>query len=240
MGSDGYIWFMIHSGSRNLGKQVAERYDAIAKKLNAVWHSSVPKDVNLAYLPVDSEEGMLYIREMEYCLLFAKANRQMMAEIIKGIFKAHTDADTETEYDIHHNYASLEHHMGSNVWVHRKGATRAYKDEIGLIPGSQGTSSYVIKGRGNILSFQSCSHGAGRTMSRTKAQATLNLEDEIKRLDDQGIIHGIKCKDDLDEAAGAYKSIDEVMTNQADLVDIVVKLTPLAVVKDNTKKRRYK
>ena len=240
MGSDGHIWFMLHSGSRNLGSRVADYYDSLAQEMNAKWHSVVPKGVDLAFLPVDSKEGQAYINEMTYCMDFARLNRQFMADIIKEIFLLFTGAKPVEEYDVHHNFAALEHHMGQNVWVHRKGATRAYEGEIGLIPGSQGTASYVVKGKGNVLSFKSCSHGAGRAMSRTKAQATLSLADEIKRLDDQGILHGIRGKSDLDEAAGAYKSIDEVMANQADLVDVVVKLQPLAVIKDNTDKRRRK
>ena len=133
--------------------------------------------------------------------------------------------------NIAHNYARMESHFGENVIVHRKGATSAKKGEIGIIPGSQGTCSYIVEGLGNPESFESCSHGAGRKMSRTKAKEELNLEDEIAILDKQGIIHGIRSKKELDEASGAYKDIDEVMENQEDLVRILVKLTPLAVIK---------
>lgn len=122
-------------------------------------------------------------------------------------------------------------HNITQVMVHRKGATLARKDTIGIIPGSQGTKSYIVKGRGNKDSYESCSHGAGRIMGRKQAEKTLNLEEEIKKLDDQNIIHSIRTTKDLDEATGAYKNIEEVMKNQEDLVEVIEKLTPLAVIK---------
>lgn len=230
-GSDGFIWAMIHSGSRNLGKQVCDHYNRLAKELNSKWHTNVPKDWDLASLPVDSEEGQAYIAEMNYCLEFARANRAYMMETIKDSFKVHLGGNTVQELDIHHNYANLEKHFGRDVWVHRKGATSAQKDQIGIIPGSQGTASYIVKGLGNMWSFNSCSHGAGRKMSRGVAKKTLNFEAEKKLMDDQGILHGIRSVNDLDEAAGAYKDIDVVMNNQTDLVTKMVELKPLAVVK---------
>lgn len=133
--------------------------------------------------------------------------------------------------NIAHNYAKYENHFGQNVIVHRKGATSAKEGEIGIIPGSQGTASYIVEGLGNPESFMSCSHGAGRKMSRTRARNELDLENERKILEDQGILHSIRHESDLDEASSAYKDIDEVMENQSDLVKIKVKLTPLAVVK---------
>jgi tRNA-splicing ligase RtcB len=125
----------------------------------------------------------------------------------------------------------MENHFGKNVMVHRKGATLARENTIGIIPGSQGTSSYIVKGKGNPDSFMSCSHGAGRAMGRKQAERTLSLIDEQKRLDDKGILHSIRGVHDLDEASGAYKPIEIVMAEQSDLVDILVKLEPLAVVK---------
>lgn len=240
-GSDGYIWIMIHSGSRNLGKQVADYYNKLAVELNRKWFSDVPKEWELAFLPVDSEEGQSYIREMNYCVDFALANRQLMMDRIMEIFKNIIGSDfnniTSKEFNnvdiinIAHNYARLENHFGENVWVHRKGATLATENTIGIIPGSQGTKSYIVKGKGNKESFMSCSHGAGRKMSRTKAIKELDLEKEIKMLDDLGVIHGIRNKEDLDETPSSYKNIDEVMENQKDLVEILVELTPLAVIK---------
>jgi len=125
----------------------------------------------------------------------------------------------------------LENHFNEEVIVHRKGATSARSGETGIIPGSQGTKSYVVRGKGNAESFQSCSHGAGRALGRRQAQRTLNLKEEIERLEKSGIIHAVRHMKDLDEAPGAYKDIDRVMEDQQELVDIVLTLTPLAVIK---------
>jgi tRNA-splicing ligase RtcB (3'-phosphate/5'-hydroxy nucleic acid ligase) len=133
--------------------------------------------------------------------------------------------------NIHHNYAAVEKHYGKEVVVHRKGATSAKPGQTGIIPGSQGTASYIVKGKGNPESFMSCSHGAGRKMGRKQAIRTLNMEKEIEFLDNSGIIHAVRTKNNLDEVAGAYKDIDIVMKNQEDLVDIVTQLLPLAVIK---------
>lgn len=232
-GNDGFIWIMVHSGSRRLGYDVAEYYNKLAKDLNKKWCSSVSKKIDLAFLPLDTKEGKAYLREMNYCLEYAKANRKHMTEAIKKIFinECHGDITFEPTIDVHHNYATIENHYGKNVVIHRKGATSAREGQLGIIPGSQGTSSYIVKGKGNPESFNSCSHGAGRTMSRTKAKKTLNLKEEQKKLDDKGILHSIIGKHQLDEASSAYKDIDVVMEEQKDLVEILVKLTPLAVVK---------
>ena len=230
-GSDGHIWVMIHSGSRNFGLKIAEHYNKLAIELNKKWFSSVPEEWELAYLPLESEEGKAYIREMNYAVEFALANRKLMMERIKDIFSTETKCSFDEMINIAHNYARLENHLGHNVMVHRKGATLADKDTIGIIPGSQGTKSYIVKGKGNVLSFKSCSHGAGRKMGRKEAERTLNLEDEQKKLDDQGILHAIRGKGDLDEASGAYKDISIVMKNQEELVEILVELQPLGVIK---------
>jgi len=233
---------MIHSGSRNLGKQVADHYNKIAKLNNEKWFSSIPKEDDLAFLPADSLMGENYIREMNYCVEFALANRKLMMGRIQNIFAdqfdyldANDDRMPGIGFDeiinIAHNYASQENHFGQNVWVHRKGATLAREGTIGIIPGSQGTKSYIVEGLGNKDSFESCSHGAGRKMGRKMAERTLNLEDEQKKLDDQGIIHSVRGVGDLDEATGAYKDIAEVMENQKDLVKIVVELSPLGCIK---------
>ena len=177
---------------------------------------------------------------MNYCLAFAYANRKlMMTNIIQvlvtqGLFDNDFTGLQKTRdsfINIHHNYANLENHFGENVWVHRKGATSANEGQLGIIPGSQGTASYIVKGKGNTDSFKSCSHGAGRQMSRTKARNELNFKEEVSKLNNQGIIHSIRDVSSLDEASGAYKDIDVVMKEQEDLVDIVVKLQPLAVIK---------
>ena len=231
-GNDGYIWIMVHSGSRNLGKQVADYYNKLAVDLNAKYFSTVPKEWELAFLPIDSDSGQAYLSEMQYCVDFALANRKLMLNRISDIFTLQTPGIVfEEPINIAHNYATLENHFGQNVLVHRKGATSAKIGELGIIPGSQGTSSYIVKGKGNPESFESCSHGAGRRMGRNEARRTLSLADEQNRLDSKGIIHAIRGVQDLDEASGAYKDIDIVMQEQSDLVDIVVKLEPLAVIK---------
>lgn len=227
------LYIMIHSGSRNLGKKVCDHYSAIAKKLNEQYFSSVPSNWDLAFLPFDSDVGRLYFEEMKFCTEFARKNRECMMIIIQEIlFRYWTNIGFVDEYDVHHNYAAFEHHFGKNVIVHRKGATRANKDEIGIIPGSQGTSSYLVVGKGNPRSFRSCSHGAGRVMGRREAQRKLSLEEEQKRLDSLGIVHNLNTIDSLDEAPSAYKNIDEVMERQKDLVDIKTKLHPILVIKE--------
>lgn len=228
---EGYVWVMIHSGSRNLGKQVADYYNNLAKELNKKWFSSIDVKYDLAFLPTNTQEAKDYIQEMQYCVDFALANRELMIKRIQESFKKHIDCYFYETINIAHNYARLENHFSKNVWIHRKGATSAKLGEVGIIPGSQGTSSYIIKGLGNTESFMSCSHGAGRKMGRKEAERSLNLQDEINMLNNQGIIHSIRSSKDLDEAPSAYKSIDIVMEEQKDLVEIVTKLTPLAVIK---------
>ena len=229
---DGFLWIMLHSGSRNLGKQVGDYYNKLAKELNAMYHTGVDPSWQMHFLPLGSKEFTAYWKEMSYCVDFALCNRQLMMERIKEII---ADAIPEVEFEpminIAHNYAAWEHHYGEDVIVHRKGAVRARSGEIGIIPGSQGTSSYIVEGLGCPESFMSSSHGAGRLMSRTEAIKTLSLQKEIEMLDSKGIIHGIRSQNHLDEAASAYKNIDEVMTNQQDLVKIITRLSPIAVVK---------
>ena len=237
-GNDDHIWIMVHSGSRNLGFRVANYYNKLAVELNQKWFSQVPKKWELAFLPINIKGARSYIKEMNYCIQFAFANRKLMMDRIikqiKLVYFQYGDIPCpkfEPMINIAHNYAKFENHFSNNVMVHRKGATLATKNTIGIIPGSQGTSSYIVKGRGNPESFQSCSHGAGRKMGRKQAQRTLNLEEEKKKLDEQGIIHAIRVEKDLDEAPGSYKDISVVMKNQKDLVDILVELKPLAVIK---------
>lgn len=231
-GSDGFIWIMIHSGSRNLGLQVAKHYNDLANKLNRRWESKIPESWELAFLPSDSKEGKLYIKEMQFCIDYALANRKLMMEKVIASIAKYIEFNTPEEMiNIAHNYVQLENHFGKDVWVHRKGATKATKGLIGIIPGSQGSSSYIVEGLGNPESFNSCSHGAGRRMSRTKAKKELDLETEKKILDDQGIIHSIRNVGDLDEAPSAYKDIKDIMKQQTDLVKVKVELKPLAVIK---------
>jgi tRNA-splicing ligase RtcB (3'-phosphate/5'-hydroxy nucleic acid ligase) len=232
-GNNGHIWIMIHSGSRNIGKQVADHYNQLAISLNKKWNSSVPSSAQLAYLPMDSDEGQTYVREMQYCVDFAFANRKLMMERILDLLFRHFPKEFNAfpMINIAHNYVALENHFSKSLMVHRKGATLADINTIGIIPGSQGTKSYIVRGKGNPESFKSCSHGAGRIMGRKQAQRSLVLKEEIAKLEQQGILHAIRTVNDLDEASGAYKDIDEVMKNQEDLIKIEVELSPLAVIK---------
>jgi len=232
-GSDNHIWLMIHSGSRNLGYTVAKHYNKQAIYHNTQWYSSVPIKHELAFLPIEHEDAKIYMEEMQYCVSFALANRKVMMEkvirIINDAGEKHVASMDDSMINIAHNYAAWENHYGKNVIVHRKGATSARAGQMGIIPGSMGTSSYIVRGLGNLESFNSCSHGAGRAMGRKAAKRNLSLDTEEKRM--EGIVHDMRSVDKLDEAPGAYKPIDEVMKNQEDLVEILVELTPLAVVK---------
>ena len=232
--TDGHLWFMVHSGSRNVGYQIAKYYNKLAQELCRKWYSNIPPlkgEDGLAFLPLDTDEGQEYLDAMNFALDFAHQNRLvMLREISKAVYDV-LGCNFDPEINIHHNYARMENHFGSNVMVHRKGATSAKTGEFGIIPGSQGTSSYIVVGKGNPESFMSCSHGAGRKMSRTKAKNVLSLDDEIASMDKQGIVHSIRHKNDLDEASGAYKDIGVVMDEQKDLVDVMVELKPLGVIK---------
>jgi tRNA-splicing ligase RtcB (3'-phosphate/5'-hydroxy nucleic acid ligase) len=227
-GDDGYVWLMIHSGSRNFGLKTADMYHKTAKQLCERWKSDIP-DKDLAFLPMDTQEGEAYFQAMNFCLRFAQANRSLMMSRFSQIIAELTGAIIEDEVNIHHNYAALENHFGKNVLVHRKGATKATDGLAGIIPGSMGTASFIVEGLGNPESFMSCSHGAGRKMGRKEATRVLNLEEEQKKM--EGIVHGLRSVSELEEAPGAYKDIDQVMENQKDLVRIKVSLRPLAVIK---------
>jgi len=234
----GNVWLMAHSGSRSLGGSLAKHYHDIAKALCKRWFVELPSE-DYAFLPIDDQNGIDYIRDMNFALDYALENRRrMMNCMVETIQEMFPDAVRGFEYDIHHNFARLESHFGENVWVHRKGSTSARLGEIGIIPGSMGTHSYIVKGLGNEDSFSSCSHGAGRRMSRTVACQTLTVE----QCDDA--MKGIVCERwgkvsrgkaqglyDLSEAPGAYKDIEEVINNERDLVEPIVQLSPLACLK---------
>lgn len=226
------ICFMIHSGSRNFGLKIAKEYHQKAKSLCEKWYSNIPHS-DLSFLHLDDEDGQDYLSSMRYALQFAKESRKRMMDVVSDIFSdlVNDDVYFSDMIDVHHNYARMENHFGKNVMVHRKGATSAKSGEIGIIPGSQCTSSYIVRGLGNKQSFFSCSHGSGRTMSRTDAKKRLSLEEEKKKLDDQGIIHSVESIKDLEEASGSYKDIDRVIENQLDLVEVVDKLKPLVSIK---------
>jgi tRNA-splicing ligase RtcB len=229
---DGFLWIMVHSGSRNFGLQVAEYYNKTAKKFNALYYSSVDPKADLAFLPFETDQAHAYYKEMKYCTEFALANRKLMMEHIQEVVSTiHKRVAYEPIINIAHNYAAWETHFDTKVIVHRKGATSAKPGETGIIPGSQGTKSYIVEGLGNPESFMSCSHGAGRVMSRNAAIRNLDLDEEKRKLDKLGIIHSIRKKSDLEEASSAYKDISQVMALQTDLVKIKTELSPLAVIK---------
>lgn len=227
-GSDEHIWLMVHSGSRNFGYKVANHYNKVAKKLNQKT-GLVPPHYDLAPLPFDSAEGQEYFQAMNFCLKFARANREYLFQAFFEVFAQETGSEGVLQkIDIHHNYAALERHFQTEVIVHRKGATRALQGELGVIPGSMGTSSYIVEGLGNPESFMSCSHGAGRVISRRKANEIITEEMANQAM--EGIVF-LGWGGDYAEAPMAYKDIEEVMANQKDLVRPLVRLSPLGVMK---------
>jgi tRNA-splicing ligase RtcB len=230
----GHVYLMLHSGSRNFGFKVAHTYHKKALELCNRWFADIP-DKELAFLPTDDHAAHEYIKAMEYALDFAAANRSKMLAAAKGIAFEILGCGFGDEINIHHNYAAMENHFGRNLLIHRKGATSAREDQLGIIPGSMGTPSYIVRGLGNPDSFTSCSHGAGRVMGRKEASRRLSLEECDSAM--EGIVFGRWSKQrrgpgyDFGEAPQAYKDIDQVIAAQADLVEVVTRLEPLGVVK---------
>ncbi len=228
------IWVMLHSGSRNIGKTLAEVHIGKAKDLMKQYFIDLP-DPDLAYLAQETPEFKNYIHDLLWAQRYAKENRnEMMLRVLKDVSHFVYGQDRGAEFmttfrvDCHHNYTTMENHFDANVWVTRKGAVSAREGEFGIIPGSMGTKSYIVEGMGNLESFCSCSHGAGRRMSRTRARATYNLNDLKAQT------YGVECRKDdavIDEIPEAYKNIEEVMANQADLVKIHYTLKQVLVVK---------
>lgn len=227
-------WLMLHSGSRNIGKTLAEKHIDKAKGLMKQYFISLP-DSDLAYLTQKTIEFNAYINDLLWAQNYAKENRhEMILRALKDIsyfvYKEEKSSDELITFrvDCHHNYTSQENHFGENVWITRKGAVSARKDEYGIIPGSMGTASYIVIGKGNPNSFCSCSHGAGRKMSRAKARGSFSKDDLINQTS------GVECRKDegvIDEIPAAYKDIDEVMFNQKDLVEPIFKLKQLLCIK---------
>lgn len=230
----GDAWVVLHSGSRNIGKTLAEQHIDKAKGLMKSYFIDLP-DPDLAFFAQNTPEFKTYLQDLLWGQNYAKINRnEMMLRVLKDVSFHVYGEDKGSEFmttmrvDCHHNYTSMENHGGSNVWITRKGAVSARLGELGIIPGSMGTKSYIVEGLGNPESFCSCSHGAGRRMSRTKAKATFSVEDLKAQT------AGVECRKDadvVDEIPGAYKSIDEVMENQKDLVKPVYQLKQLLCVK---------
>jgi len=225
------VWFMLHSGSRGVGNRIGSYFIELAKKDMRRWFVNLP-DENLAYFPEGTEHFGDYVAAVEWAQTFAMTNRRlMMAAVARAVasvpgippFTANVQA-----VNCHHNYVTREHHYGADVLVTRKGAVRAREGDLGIIPGSMGTRSYIVRGRGNPESFMSCSHGAGRAMSRGEAKRRFSLADHAEAT------AGIECRKDadvIDETPGAYKSIDAVMEAQKDLVEIVHTLRQIVCVK---------
>lgn len=235
---EGYLCIMIHSGSRHLGKEICDYFHNKARDLNRQWYSQVPDEYRLAFLPVHTEEGQQYIHWMNLALDYAYENRERMLEKTCAVVKEHMEryagltVTFTDKINCHHNYASLENHYDANVWVHRKGATRVRLGERAVIPGAMGSYSYVVEGKGNPESFCTSSHGAGRAYSRSGAMKAFTTEQVIVDLKEQGVVLGKRKKTDVaEECRFAYKDIDEVMAQQADLVTPVRKLKTVGVVK---------
>ena len=220
------VWLMLHSGSRNIGKEIAEAHIKIAKTLE---HNQRLPDRNLAVFLVSTKEMNSYRQDLYWAQEYAFLNREVMFELCKSVLvKFFPDIKFEQPILCHHNYVAEEVHYDEKVFVTRKGAIRAGDGDMGIIPGSMGTRSYVVRGKGSEESFQSASHGAGRRMSRGAAKKKFTLQD----LEEQTA--GVECRKDagiIDEIPGAYKDIDKVMANQADLVDVVAELRAVICIK---------
>ncbi|MFC1586648.1 RtcB family protein, partial [Fibrobacterota bacterium] len=235
-GSDGCIWLMLHSGSRNFGYKIAREYNNQAQdycKKRYGRRFKYKGGDGLAFLPEDSKLFHEYCPAMDFSLAFAYANRQLMMKRFKDCAYDVLGCGFTREINIHHNFAASEHHFGREVMVHRKGATRADKGRLGIIPGSMGTASYIVQGLGNPESFKSCSHGAGRLMGRRQFNRTHTAEECNRAMGDIVYDKWMKKKKgaDLSEAPQAYKDIHLVIESQKDLVEVVTRLEPLGVMK---------
>jgi len=224
------VWFMLHSGSRGVGNAIGSHFIELAKKDMQKFFINLP-DKDLAYFPEGTEHFKDYVRAVSWAQDFAQKNRTLMMQnvvaAIRAICPKPFAADVEA-VNCHHNYVQWEHHFDSNVLVTRKGAVAAWPGQMGIIPGSMGAKSFIVRGKGNEQAFCSCSHGAGRSMSRTEAKRRFTVEDQIQAT------QGVECRKDaevIDEIPMAYKDIDAVMQAQADLVEIVHTLKQVVCVK---------
>uniref|UniRef100_A0A6U3ETS2 3'-phosphate/5'-hydroxy nucleic acid ligase n=1 Tax=Entomoneis paludosa TaxID=265537 RepID=A0A6U3ETS2_9STRA len=230
----GQVWIMLHSGSRNIGNTIAQHYNKVAKDLLEKQGVSTHGLEGLNYMPIESQEGQDYLKDMEWCQRYAFENRAAMKKTMLDVVREATGFDQSQDMrnavNIHHNYCACEEcgPDGRKLWVTRKGATSAKLGEMGIIPGSMGTGSYITRGRGNALSWSSSSHGAGRVMSRTAANKNISQKDFEESM------KGIVCDTSSsvkDEAPQAYKDLTVVMKNQESLTDIEHRLLPLVNVK---------
>ncbi len=227
--TDDNVWLMLHSGSRNIGKELADRHISTAKSL---WNLSELPSPDLAYFFQGTPDFAAYWEDLKWAQGYAMKNREiMMARLLKvfnKLFNHRQPFKPELAVNCHHNYVALEHHYGEDVFVTRKGAINAATGAYGIIPGSMGAKSFIVKGRGLPESFNSCSHGAGRKMSRGAAKRAFSESDLARQT------AGVECRKDrgvLDEIPGAYKSIEAVMKNQEDLVEVVAEIKQVVCVK---------
>ncbi len=232
--SDGKVWLLLHSGSRNIGKSVAEVHINRAKGAVRQRMISLP-DPDLAYFLETTPEFQAYMRDLEWCQSYARVNREIMMDELCRRFSYAMGKEGDlsglldgSRVNCHHNYVSREHHFGKDVLVTRKGAIRARKGDLGIIPGSMGTGTYIVRGLGNPEAFDSAPHGAGRRMSRSQAKKRFTREDLCRQTE------GIECRKDqgiVDEIPSAYKDIEDVMKKSSDLVEVVASIKPLVCVK---------
>ncbi|WP_193197096.1 RtcB family protein [Nostoc sp. MG11] len=229
--TENQVWLMLHSGSRNIGNNLAQCHIHTAKELAKMAGNQLP-DPDLSYFVAGTPEFQAYWHDLQWAQDYARVNRDVMMARFKRIVEKHLAGGKATkpllQVNCHHNYAEKEVHFDEDVYVTRKGAVRAQTEDYGIIPGSMGAKSFIVKGKGNVHSFCSCSHGAGRLMSRNKAKNVYTLDDLIEQT------QGVECRKDtgvLDEIPGAYKPIDQVMANQADLVEVVATLKQVVCVK---------
>jgi tRNA-splicing ligase RtcB len=224
------VWFMLHSGSRGIGNMIGRYFIERAKRDMEKWFIHLP-DTDLAYFAEGTDHFDDYVEAVEWAQAFAFKNRQVMMKNVIAAVRKELGLEFEAELEAvncHHNYVSRENHFGENILVTRKGAVRAAKGVLGIIPGSMGAKSFIVRGLGNEESFCSCSHGAGRVMSRTAAKKQVSLEEHVEAT------KGVECRKDagvIDETPAAYKSIDKVMHAQRDLVEIVHTLRQVVCVK---------
>jgi tRNA-splicing ligase RtcB (3'-phosphate/5'-hydroxy nucleic acid ligase) len=228
--TDGGVWLMLHSGSRGIGNRIGSYFIEQAKRAMEDWHISLPNP-DLAYLPEASPLFGVYWKALSWAQDYAMTNRTLMMDAAKSALSGALGlpvVTTEHAVNCHHNYVAVESHFGQNVYVTRKGAVRAREGDMGIIPGSMGARSFIVRGKGNPESFHSCSHGAGRKMSRGAAKK------QFTKADLEAQTAGIECRKDsdvIDEIPGAYKDIQAVMDNQSDLVEIVAELRQVVCVK---------
>ena len=224
-----HVWFMLHSGSRGIGNRIGQYFIELAKN-DMKHHVRNLPDLDLAYLREGTSHFADYVEAVGWAQRFAMTNRQLMMDAVLAAAKKELPPFSlgELAVNCHHNYVQKEHHFGHDVFVTRKGAVRAGVGDLGIIPGSMGARSFIVRGKGNPESFSSCSHGAGRTMSRGEAKRRFTVEDHAKAT------AGIECRKDegvIDETPMAYKPIDKVMAAQADLVEVVHELRQVVCVK---------